>query len=293
MSHCLVRQLEKQVDHLQAELSNIACGILSLEHEDTSLFDQESALDKALFDLSLQIEQRLSDQTGHPPTHEISSSIKPPKINVSTFNGNIVNCSTFWQQFDVAAHSKTQLNDTKKLAYLKDALKDKPARQVIEGLMQDEKYYKEAIGCLQRHYDRPHLIHQAHVHILYEALFLRDANSCELCCLHDIAAPHFRALKTTDYEPSGSFITSTLELKLDPTTMFEWLRHSQDSREVPHYTALLEFLDLQVHASGNTISDTEWKRQTAAPGKKLSTNLSYHVNINDTCVACKLGKHPL
>ena len=46
-----------------------------------------------------------------------------------------------------------------------------------------------------------------------------------------------------------SFITSTLELKLDQATMFEWQRHSQDSNDVPHYVALLEFLHFRAQAS--------------------------------------------
>ena len=84
-------------------------------------------------------------------------------MNVPTFDGNILNWNTFWQQFDVAIHSKAQLKDAKKLAYLRDALKDGPARHVVEGLSQDAGYYKEAIGSLQEHYDRPRLIHQEHV----------------------------------------------------------------------------------------------------------------------------------
>ena len=96
-----------------------------------------------------------------------------------------------------------------------------------------------------------------------------------------------------NYEASGPFITSILELKLDWTIKFDWQRHSQDCREDPHYLVLLEFLDLWAHASKNIICDPDWRHQTASPEKKLSTKLSYHVNIDDTCMACKLGKHPL
>ena len=128
--------------------------------------------------------------------------------------------------------------------------------------------------------------------IIYEAPSLKDGNSCELRCLHDVAAPYLRALKVMDYEPSGPFVTSILELKLDPTTMFEWQRHSQDSREVPHHTALLEFLDLRARAFENSMCDTNQRCQTA-PSEKSTMKLSYHVNIADTCVVCRSGKHPL
>ena len=52
-----------------------------------------------------------------------------------------------------------------------------------------------------------------------------------------------------EQEPSPSFITSIIELKLDPTTMFEWQRHTQSQTEVPHYREMLEFLDRRAQAS--------------------------------------------
>ena len=148
------------------------------------------------------------------------------------------------------------MEDAKKVAYLRDVLKDCPARHVVEGLTQDTDYYKEAIGCLQRQYDRPHLIHQAQVRAIYEAPSLRDGNSHELRRLHDVAIPHLRALKVMDYEPSGPLVTSILELKLVRTTMFDWQRHSWDSRKISHYTGPLEFLDLRASASENSMCET-------------------------------------
>ena len=78
----------------------------------------------------------------------------------------------------MAVHSKAQLKDAKKLAYLRDALKDSSARCVVKDLSQHADYYKEAIGCLQRRYDCLRLIHKAHVSAIYEAPSLRDCNGC-------------------------------------------------------------------------------------------------------------------
>ncbi len=55
-------------------------------------------------------------------------------------------------------------------------------------------------------------------------------------------APFNSTLKAMGEEPSGAFITSILELKLDQATMFEWQRASTS---VPHYQKLLEFLNLR------------------------------------------------
>ena len=56
-------------------------------------------------------------------------------------------------------------------------------------------------------------------------------------------------------EPSGSFITSVLELKLDTNTMFEWQKYSEDSVDVPHYQRLLEFINLRAQASEASVPD--------------------------------------
>ena len=48
------------------------------------------------------------------------------------------------------------------------------------------------------------------------------AVTSELCHLHVPAQQNLRVLKAMDFEPSGPFITSMLELKLDVNAVFEW-----------------------------------------------------------------------
>ena len=83
--------------------------------------------------------------------------------NVSNFNGFILNWNTFWQQFNVAIHSKAQSDDTQKLAYLRDALKDGPVRHAIESLTHDAEGYKEAIDCFRKRYDQLHVTSNSHL----------------------------------------------------------------------------------------------------------------------------------
>ena len=49
---------------------------------------------------------------------------------------------------------------------------------------------------------------------------LKEDHGRELQQLYDIANQHMRAVKIMDYSP-WTFVTSTLENKLDQTTMFE------------------------------------------------------------------------
>ena len=51
------------------------------------------------------------------------------------------------------------------------------------------------------------------------------------------------------YDPSGPFVTSFIEMKLDQSMMFEWQKRTQESSNVPHYTEMLQFIDLRARTS--------------------------------------------
>ena len=57
----------------------------------------------------------------------------------------------------------------------------------------------------------------------------------ELRQFQDTVKQHLRAVKTMKEDPTGSFITALLELKLDKDTMFKWRKTSQNTKTAPHY----------------------------------------------------------
>lgn len=192
-----------------------------------------------------------------------NKGVKLPKLDVPTCDGHILNWMLFWEQFSISVREHSDISDLEKLVYLQHALKDGPAKHVIEGFSCSGEHYPEAVECLRACYDRPRLIHQTHVCMILEAPSLKDGSSKELRRLHGTVQQHLRALKAMRYEPSGPFITSVLELKLDVNTMFEWQKCSQATPEVPHYTELLEFINTRGQASEFSVSDHH---------KKLSKN---------------------
>ena len=101
---------------------------------------------------------------------------------------------------------------------------------------------------LQECYDRPHLLHEAHVCEIVQAPSLNDGSGKELHGLHDILALHLRTLKVMNYEPD-LFITSLTELKLDHAIAFEWQRHIQGTLKLSHHSELIKLLDLWAQAS--------------------------------------------
>ena len=50
--------------------------------------------------------------------------VRVPKIEGAKFDGNIMNCKTFWAQCTVSINLKPGLTDPEKLAYLHQATRD-------------------------------------------------------------------------------------------------------------------------------------------------------------------------
>ena len=238
---CLIRQYEEQLLDFKRELEDIRKCLLPLDlTDDDELNVLQTNLEKALFKTSLQIRRLLKAHVSAPSTSE-RKGVRLPKLDVPTFDGNILNWRSFWEQFQVSVHDRSNLAESEKLVYLQHALKDGSAKQAIEGLFRSGEYYSEAIDCLQARYNRPRLIHRTHVRMILDAPTPKDGTEKELRKLHDTVQQHLRALKAMDYEPSGPFITSILELKLDVDTIFEWQKHSQML-----YHTIKSFLNLSI-----------------------------------------------
>ena len=93
----LLQQLEEQVGSLTKDLSDLARDILSSEKEEEDLLDiyTEATLRKVLFDLSVQIKRLLQDRPSNPSKLESESHVKLSKIDVVTFDRNILRWNTF------------------------------------------------------------------------------------------------------------------------------------------------------------------------------------------------------
>ena len=70
---------------------------------------------------------------------------------------------------------------------LQEALKDGPARFVIQGLTQTSESCEEAIKCLKEWYDPPSLVQEGHIHSTVDAAPVKNGSDKELHRLYDTA----------------------------------------------------------------------------------------------------------
>ena len=210
-------QFNEQLTDLKTELGTIRQSLLAMGVESTDkLFATITGLAERMFDAPLSIkgllyhrrEVPVSEESSHtaPTSHEV----RLPKLDVATFDGDILNWRTFKEQFCIAIHDRTHFSDGQKLAYLRHALKYGTVKSTIEELSRFGDHYAEVVKCLETRYNRPKLINQAHVKKIVEIPALKNGSGSELCHLHDTAQQHIHVLKPMSHEPDGTFITSFL-----------------------------------------------------------------------------------
>ena len=128
-----------------------------------------------------------------PGGHE--KSVKLPPLNIPTFDGDPTKWKCYWQQFEATIHNSKTLDDQLRMQYLLKSLVTKKAKNAIEGIDAVAEAYPEAIEALKARFDRPQIIHRAHVRALLSIKPMKDGLSAELRQLHDNLQHHLRSLK--------------------------------------------------------------------------------------------------
>ena len=287
---------DDRVKNYEAELRSVNRDLVSMEGVE-NLEERGTALELLLNALSVSIKRLIGDKEETTSSHSSGGTIglvgvQLPRIEIPKFDGNILNWRAFWEQFESSVHSKSQLTDSDKLIYLRDALKDSPAKTTVLGLTQTSDSYCEAIKCLQERYDRPRVVHQAHVRKIQEAYPMKSDSGQELRRIHDLLSQHTRALKAADNHTLDTYLTAAIELKLHESIKLKWTEYSSKCDTTPPYTDLLEFLDLQARHH-ESVAQTTRKQATSTVERKIPHRFGYPARPDSTCLVCNREGHPL
>lgn len=153
------------VDSTTDSLTSSTEHVLLLQqyHEQIGDFKTEldtiSYLDKGIFETMLKIKKLLhpsKDSVSVPSDPTLAThGVKLPKLDVPTFDGDILKWIMFWEQFTVSVHDRPHLSKAEKLAYLGHSRKDGAAKGIIWDLSKSGDQYNEAIKCLNDRFNRP------------------------------------------------------------------------------------------------------------------------------------------
>ena len=132
-----------------------------------------------------------------------SRKVNLPKLQLATFNGDILQWQEFYDGFSAAIDKDDSLENIQKFQYLRTQLRGEAAK-CIEGLTLTNANYDQALGLLKDRYGQPFKIQDAYMKALWN-LSLPSEDRCttqDLRKFYDNMESHIRSLealgKTSD-----------------------------------------------------------------------------------------------
>ena len=116
---CLLKQYEERTSDINKDLAKVRDD-LELEETDKLL----DTLENQVLDCSVKIKKLLSPACTKSESSTLPSEhkgVRLPKLDVPTFDGNLLNWRSFWEQFRISVHDRAHLSDSEKLVYLQQS----------------------------------------------------------------------------------------------------------------------------------------------------------------------------
>ena len=260
--------LNKKLDHLHASL----LGLEELKEEDPT-YDVERALipiDKQLTAVSEILSEmdldsdelphrfvKLSDRrlklslTKTIPSVKTETTTDLPKISeksayklqplsIPQFYGQIEDWVPFWGEFEHAVHRNEKIEDCTKLAYLKQAIKDKELKKTISDLGMSNSAYGRALELLEHRFNKPRILHRKHCATMKDMTAVQDTREGFTAMADKLThlLTGFSLLEDLDIR---SALTSLAELNMSQATCKQWHTATATCTKTPKVEDLIKF----------------------------------------------------
>ena len=231
-----------------------------------------------------------------------------PRIDVPTFNGEIMQWSTFWASFQSTIGDRKELTNTQRLHYLRKAVTDPDIQLLLHSPTETPDMYLEVVQELKSRFNKTREIHRHLTKALISTASPKQTR-IELRRLADTVKRTIDSLKSTKYYDLDSFLSSMIYLILPSRLQILWDQHTKKDKGVPPVQQLLLFIRDHAETLPSTHSPPAEKPADTGkkPYRKFDKKEQYqhpkakgniHVvtpasTYRWECSLCKPDKHPL
>ena len=130
-----------------------------------------------------------------------------PTITVPTFNGGIMEWSSFWASFKSTIEDRKELSNTQRLHYLRQAVKDPELQLLLHSPAETADMYLEVVQELKERFGKTREIHRLLTKTLLDLPSPKQTR-VDLRRLTDTVKRTINSLKATKYYDIEAFLTS-------------------------------------------------------------------------------------
>ena len=258
-----------------------------------------------------KIEPSPSASSFVPPPRPCKT-VQLPKISLPTFHGDLMEWTSFWSQFRSAVDSNDELTPLNKLAYLREAIKDQPTRDLLYSGAESDDLYPEVVALLNARFDKRREVHQRYCTKISNWGSISNTKS-KVSKLTDALTKTVSSLDKMGQLDSVYIFTSLVVPFLPNELKMAWEIHTKDQTQVPSVRELIAFLRFQADVMPETSSTHSHKTKQEHPQRNQDSQPNrYRAEVHSTtttptpqstygprtpfryeCRLCPGNKHPL
>jgi len=244
------------LDEVQTKIElDKGIGDMDKEVEDALEYRQKAreprlAACEVLAQLEQESSQHRRDSKGSDSTPRLD--VRLPKLVLPSFDGNVLEWQSWWDQFDVSVH-KTELPVIQKFTYLKNLLEGE-ASEAIKGLSLTSNHYFDACTILFKRFGRKERIIFGHVQELLSLSVASGRQSLgSLRKLQDSLVSNVRSLEALgiDGQQYGVLLTPIVLTALPSDIRMQWARQSETKES--DLAFLLDFMEKELSLRETTL----------------------------------------
>ena len=167
-----INEIRITLDNLHRYLSNLEiidnqterlCEEANIDETVSFNFEYRHSIEKIIAKANIYL---IDSDSVSSKSSSTTKSVKLPKLELPTYDGDVKLWPTFWQRFTSLVDSQEELATIDKFSYLLSSLKGIALRSV-SGLSVTNDNYAAAIARLKKRFGNPDAIIQAHVNALF------------------------------------------------------------------------------------------------------------------------------
>ena len=286
------------IDHpIKQELDACRKALATLGTEITAAIDRSESHSTAS-----------SSTSPAPSPYYIVSKNDLPTIEVPKFSGDLLDWSSFWVAFKSTIEDRTELSNSQRLHYLRQAITDPELQLLLHSPAETANFYTEVVEELKERFDKTREIHKLLSRTLAD-LSSPKYTRADLRKLVDLVKRNISSLKATKQYDLDSFLSSIVFSILPSRLQTSWAQHTKKEKGVPSISKLLLFLRDHAEtlpATGalnpNTAPEGAPAKRNGPKKPERKENLHRSKGVHATnpaasykweCILCRPERHPL
>ena len=176
----------------------------------------EPSLEDKVVQLQTQLQQLMTDQQdrqeGSGTQGLRHGSVNLPKLEIPSFNGDILRWSEFWDSFEATVENNHTLSSIEKLSYLNSKLAGE-AKQAVSGILLSNENYEVTKTLLKERFGKTQSVVNSHY---TQLINMKPAvNTTKgLRALYDNFERHFRSLEALQQDTNQDVFVSMMTSKI-------------------------------------------------------------------------------